>query len=455
MSKNNQSWSEQSVSDRLAELKQLVKTKTGRAMQKKATPIREAAVLIKPTTTMEDLKKLAAAYKEKFGINVFQIDIHKDEGHEDADGKWVGNLHAHVTADFIDHETGESLKLKPYQMSQLQDVTAEVLDMERGVSSNKQHLSALQFKIKAEREKLEELKKKVGPGAKLAALFKVGELAEIRSTLDKAVTASKSAEDGMKEAKKALSDAIEAHADELATAKKKSRQEGISDTIAAIKKAANLHIGEGGKETAEDIGKAWRRNYDQKKELQEKVDSLEAEKKGVLEVNKQSIENARTNMLKVVNHLLFRAGAGSITERDIENVEEIECTLGRSFGSMYQERKDDMCRSVLEWSRQVVKVNSGDRSQQALQRLLQFFKAMKEAWKALLAMVNNTQEEHNAVRKDVDIQLKFTPGIPAQPWQDFIDKTEQQYMSRYVDDEQEVQDLEQHIDQEQRHGYHY
>ena len=161
LSKNNKSWTSQSVADRLAEVKQLVKEKTGRSMQSKATPIREAVVLIKPETTMEDLQRLRAAYKEQFGIDVFQIDIHKDEGHFDKKGKWVGNYHAHLTADFTNHQTGKSLKLNSLQMSELQTVTANVLGMQRGVSSNKKHLAALQFKIQEETKNLEQLRKDV------------------------------------------------------------------------------------------------------------------------------------------------------------------------------------------------------------------------------------------------------------------------------------------------------
>jgi HAMP domain-containing protein len=161
LTKNNKSWAAQSVADRLAEVKQLVKEKTGRAMQSKATPIREAVVLIKQVTTMDDLHRLRAAYKEKFGIDVFQIDIHKDEGHFNKKGDWIGNYHAHVTADFTDHRTGKSLKLSRQQMSDLQTVTAEVLGMERGIPSGKKHLNAIQFKIQEETKKLEELRQEV------------------------------------------------------------------------------------------------------------------------------------------------------------------------------------------------------------------------------------------------------------------------------------------------------
>ena len=75
--------------------------------------------------------------------------------------RWVGNYHAHLTADFTNHQTGKSLKLNSLQMSELQTVTADVLGMQRGVSSNKKHLAALQFKIQEETKNLEQLRKDV------------------------------------------------------------------------------------------------------------------------------------------------------------------------------------------------------------------------------------------------------------------------------------------------------
>lgn len=162
LTKNNRSWSAQSVADRLEQIKQLVKEKTGRSLQSKATPIREAVVVLKQETTMEDLHRLRAAYKERFGIDIFQMDIHKDEGHFNKKGKWIGNYHGHLTGDFIDHRTGKSLKLTRQQMSELQTVTAEVLGMERGVSSDRKHLSALQFKIESLQKQIEQLRNEIG-----------------------------------------------------------------------------------------------------------------------------------------------------------------------------------------------------------------------------------------------------------------------------------------------------
>ena len=46
-------------------------------MQRKATPIREGIVLIKPQHQAEDLIRLG---QERFGIKLIQAYTHKDEG---------------------------------------------------------------------------------------------------------------------------------------------------------------------------------------------------------------------------------------------------------------------------------------------------------------------------------------------------------------------------------------
>ena len=158
LSSQNDYWQSCSQESRLAFVADNAKAKTGRKMQAKATPIREAVVVIKDTTTMSDLKDLSKRLHDRFGIEVFQIAIHKDEGYKKSKDGIKLNLHAHLVADWTDHETGKSLKLNRQDMAEMQTICAEVLDMERGKSSEKQHLSALQFKIKAEEERAEEIR---------------------------------------------------------------------------------------------------------------------------------------------------------------------------------------------------------------------------------------------------------------------------------------------------------
>lgn len=160
LSSQNDYWQSDSQEARLAFVTQNAKAKTGRKMQAKATPIREAVVVIEDTTTMDDLKKLAKRFNDRFGIDVFQIAIHKDEGYKKSKDGIKLNLHAHLVADWTDHESGKSLKLNRNDMAEMQTICAEVLGMERGKSSEKQHLSAIQYKIAAEEQRAEAIESK-------------------------------------------------------------------------------------------------------------------------------------------------------------------------------------------------------------------------------------------------------------------------------------------------------
>ena len=160
LSSQNDYWQSDTQEARLAFVTQNAKAKTGRKMQAKATPIREAVVVISQETTMDDLKKLAKRFNDRFGIDVFQIAIHKDEGYRKGKDGLKLNLHAHLVADWTDHQSGKSLKLNRNDMSEMQTICAEVLGMERGKSSEKQHLSAIQYKIAAEEQRAEAIKSK-------------------------------------------------------------------------------------------------------------------------------------------------------------------------------------------------------------------------------------------------------------------------------------------------------
>lgn len=86
-----------------------------------------------------------------------QIHIHRDEGHSTTHPsqkgeEWKPNLHAHLCLDWT-KPNGKSLALTQLHMSQLQTLTAEILGMERGVSSDVKHLSAVQYKNKKEAER--------------------------------------------------------------------------------------------------------------------------------------------------------------------------------------------------------------------------------------------------------------------------------------------------------------
>lgn len=157
----------------------MVKQKTGRAMQEKdvkftdkkgkqrvrqgCSPIREGVVNIKPDTTMEDLLRYAERVHERWGIRALQIHIHKDEGHyEDTNdpASWEPNYHAHIIWDWMDHDTGKSFKLNAEDMSAIQDLVAETLDMQRGQKKSEtgiDHLERNDFIILKQENKKKQL----------------------------------------------------------------------------------------------------------------------------------------------------------------------------------------------------------------------------------------------------------------------------------------------------------
>lgn len=160
LQKDNRSFVLETIDERLTKIKRHCKAVSGRKLQKNAQPIKEAVVNLNPETSIEDLKDLSSALKDQFGIDCFQIHIHRDEGHTNADGDFVVNHHAHMLFDWQNKDRGTTLKLNRLHMSQIQDIVAEKLNMERGelkVNSNRERLSAIEFKTHKAEEELQNM----------------------------------------------------------------------------------------------------------------------------------------------------------------------------------------------------------------------------------------------------------------------------------------------------------
>lgn len=156
----------------LADTKRIVKEKTGRAMQKKAEDnvIGEAVVVIDEQTTMEDLQKLGKAMEQRYGWTCVQIHIHRDEGYlgerteemKHREGKY--NLHAHMFFVTTNLATGKSWKRQRGEGSVMQDITAQTLDLTRGVKKSEQKkapketLNVIEYKAMQEEIRLKTLK---------------------------------------------------------------------------------------------------------------------------------------------------------------------------------------------------------------------------------------------------------------------------------------------------------
>ena len=176
-------------------IKRMVKEKTGRAMQEKererkgkngkiikvagCSPIREGVLLIRPDTTLADVRKFGEECQKRWGITPLQIFLHKDEGHwlngqpapEDRESFQVGekwfkpNYHAHIVFDWMNHDIGKSRKLNDEDMTEMQNLASDILLMERGQSkavTGKEHLERNDFiieKQKAELQRIEAVKR--------------------------------------------------------------------------------------------------------------------------------------------------------------------------------------------------------------------------------------------------------------------------------------------------------
>ena len=171
-------------------VKQMVKEKTGRAMQEKererkgkngkiikvagCSPIREGVLLIRPETTLADVREFGEECQRRWGITPLQIFLHKDEGHwlggkpdtEDKEsfqvgGKWFKpNYHAHIVFDWMNHDTGKSRKLNDEDMAAMQTLVSDILMMERGQSKNvtgKEHLERNDFIIEKQKAELQRI----------------------------------------------------------------------------------------------------------------------------------------------------------------------------------------------------------------------------------------------------------------------------------------------------------
>ncbi|MCT3733705.1 hypothetical protein HZQ80_05875 [Elizabethkingia anophelis] len=162
LSSKNEYWQEEKIADRLIKIENYCKEKSGRKLQKNAMPIREAVVVIKEDTTMLELQNLANKLQEELRIRIFQIAIHKDEGHYDKETKeWKPNYHAHLVADWQHLETGKTLKHQSFHYSKMQDIAAECLEMERGISGSIGRLEAIAFKIQKKEEEYKQLVEKI------------------------------------------------------------------------------------------------------------------------------------------------------------------------------------------------------------------------------------------------------------------------------------------------------
>lgn len=143
----------------IARAKETYTSRTGQRFQAK-TYEWSAVCNIKPDTTMDDLKRLAQHFSDKYSFQCYQIAIHRDEGHIDEDGKEQINHHAHLEFIMLDKNTGVNcFKMRDFPKSKMREIQSEVsqiLQMQRGEDkrkSGRQRTEPRQYAKQKETEK--------------------------------------------------------------------------------------------------------------------------------------------------------------------------------------------------------------------------------------------------------------------------------------------------------------
>ena len=186
MSHLNESVIHEHIPEALARIETTYNEVTGQRMQPAATPLKEAVLVIREDTTMEQVENFGELCRQELGITPIQFHIHRDEGHYDSAIKeWKPNLHAHIVFDCTCREHrlverpakfskemkskngkpptklidnyGKIVRLSKADMSRMQDLASISTGMERGVASDKVHLDAQRYKAQVIAEEVKAL----------------------------------------------------------------------------------------------------------------------------------------------------------------------------------------------------------------------------------------------------------------------------------------------------------
>ena len=240
----------------LESIRVMIKQKTGRSMQEKdveytdkngkvrvrkgCSPIRECVVVVNEDTRLKALLRFTRMVEARWGIKALQVHLHRDEGHYEIpgdDSTWKPNYHAHIIWDWMDHTTGKSIKLNADDMSTMQDMVAEALDMERGQKKSEtglDHLEREQFikqKLEKEKKQLEEEKRKA-QSEKAKAENKANEAKEqVRKANEDKEQAEKKAQAAKTELSSAESKITEKQAEIDSLEKRITSKEAVLDRL--------------------------------------------------------------------------------------------------------------------------------------------------------------------------------------------------------------------------------
>lgn len=316
----NESWhsDDKTLHQHLAEIERAYLAHKGKKMHAKATPIREGVIVIQRSTTMQDLQRFAKECQERWGIVPLQIHIHRDEGYMHAK-EWTSNLHAHIVWRWTD-EQGITRKLGRHDMVAMQTLLAECLGMERGVASDKKHLSSLQFKVEAEERRLEETQSKLNSFEE-----KYGDVENVREKIKTAVEAKISPIEAILE-RNTISGWLGSEKTDYGAVIREIREQEEKRAIVKV---------------AEGLGK------DQEiRSLKQEVEQL---RKAL--VHSEEVIRSKDNDLFLLAHML----RGDLGKKFEEFKDEAQAYFSKTFGRVLE-----LARIVLMWAGKAIRDNLGN-----------------------------------------------------------------------------------------------
>lgn len=275
-----------SITPLVNKAEKLYTEKVGQKVQKSFAPFRESCLVVKPDTTDKQLMQFARDAEKLLGWKCIGVYMHLDEGHShskyiEGDDQWHVNAHAHVLWSCQDQNTGKILRPTRDYYRKMQDLLANATGMERGnsaIETGKKHRASAEEREYRREERARVLAEREAKNKHLkaenAALQVGNAVKKATVAVSDGITATSqriAAIFGMSDKDKK----IEALQEQLVKAVEDAKVEERKAVIQEIKDAALLHIGDGGNETAEDIGKAWRRNFDTAKERKATIEQLE------------------------------------------------------------------------------------------------------------------------------------------------------------------------------------
>jgi len=285
--------SRKSIMPLVRQREKLYEEKVKQKCQKSFTPFREDVLHLKEGITDEQLMAFKEKAEQLTGWKVIGIWLHQDEGHVrskfiEGDEEFKINYHAHVLYDCQNLQTGKAVRLGRDYFRKRQDILAECTGMERGnpaSETGRRHRSSQQQRIVAQEERIEKLMAVAEEleAERDAAKEELEEIQIAKAGKEKIMGFFGQSEKDKQI--KALEGQLQALKDDQVLQIEKTRQDASTEArkderqivIMEIKEAAGgLYIsGKDGKETAQDIGRSWRRSFDEnktlKKEIQENV----------------------------------------------------------------------------------------------------------------------------------------------------------------------------------------